>query len=175
MVTQQVSHRPMKCQPRSWSQRGTKVNGSHHGDSPLLILKPTCIQIATKSIPGPTNREHRKLIGVKTMCLDTNDSFYCLERCQYLGISITSYREDCLIRCTANKVIKCDAKSFYSSSRRVMSYAAFYKQWHGPMSKRFTKPPYSISRATSIDSDCCRLPTASVLSNKADKSRSNPF
>ena len=36
-------------------------------------------------------------------------------------------------------------------------------------------PPYSISRATSIDSDCCRLTTASVLSNKADKTRSNQF
>ena len=34
---------------------------------------------------------------------------------------------------------------------------------------------YSISRATSIDSDCCRLPTASVLSNKADKLRFNHF
>ena len=32
-VTQQVSHRPIKCQSRLWSQRGTKVNGSHHGDS----------------------------------------------------------------------------------------------------------------------------------------------
>ena len=29
----------------------------------------------------------------------------------------------------------------------------------------------SISRATSIVSDCCRVPTASVLSNKVDKSR----
>ena len=29
--------------------------------------------------------------------------------------------------------------------------------------------PYSISRAASIDSDCCRLPTTSVLSNKSDK------
>ena len=28
---------------------------------------------------------------------------------------------------------------------------------------------YSISRAASIDSDCCRLPTTSVLSNKSDK------
>ena len=28
------------------------------------------------------------------------------------------------------------------------------------------KPPFSVSRATSIDSDCCRLPTTSVLSNK---------
>ena len=35
-VTQQVSHRPIKRQSRLWSQRGTKVNGSHHGDKPLL-------------------------------------------------------------------------------------------------------------------------------------------
>ena len=28
---------------------------------------------------------------------------------------------------------------------------------------------YSISKAASIDSDCCRLPTTSVLSNKSDK------
>ena len=35
-VTQQVSHRPIKCQSRLWSQRGTKVNGSHHGDNPLV-------------------------------------------------------------------------------------------------------------------------------------------
>ena len=46
-VTQQVNHRPIKCQSRLWSQRGTKVNGSHHGDNPLL--RPTVgIQIATK-------------------------------------------------------------------------------------------------------------------------------
>ena len=36
------------------------------------------------------------------------------------------------------------------------------------MSKQFIKHPYSISRATPIDSDCCRLPTASVLGNKTD-------
>ena len=35
------------CQSGTWSQRGTKVNGSHHGDNPLL--EPTGIQIATKS------------------------------------------------------------------------------------------------------------------------------
>ena len=34
---------------------------------------------------------------------------------------------------------------------------------------------FRIERATSIDSDCCRLPTTSVLSNKADKLRSNQF
>ena len=57
-VTQQVSHRPIKCRSRSWSQRGTKVNGSHHGDNPLL--RPTGIQIATKTYAAlqamaPTN------------------------------------------------------------------------------------------------------------------------
>ena len=45
-VTQQVSHRPIKYQSRSWSRRGTKVNGLHRGNNPLL--KPTGIQIATK-------------------------------------------------------------------------------------------------------------------------------
>ena len=34
------------------------------------------------------------------------------------------------------------------------------------MSKRFIKPPYSASRATPIDSYCCRLPTASALMNR---------
>ena len=46
------------CQSGTWSQRGTKVNGSHHGDNPLL--RPTGIQIATKSYAtlqamAPTN------------------------------------------------------------------------------------------------------------------------
>ena len=44
---QQISLRPIECHSRLWSQRGTKVNGSHHGDNPLL--RPTGIQIATKS------------------------------------------------------------------------------------------------------------------------------
>ena len=57
-ATQQVSHEPLKCQSRLWSQRGTKVNGSHHGDNPLL--RPTGIQIATKNYAtlqamAPTN------------------------------------------------------------------------------------------------------------------------
>ena len=90
-VTQQVSHRPIKRQSRLWSQRGTKVNGSHHGDNPLL--RPTGIQIATKSYAAlqamaPTN--------IKTV------------------------HQTSLLH----------------------------------------------SRATSIDSECCRLPTTSVLSKK---------
>ena len=58
------------------------------------------------------------------------------------------------------------------SRQKVMR---LYKQWHRPISKRFIKPPYSISRATSIDSECCRLPTTSVLSKKPEKIRSNRF
>ena len=60
MVTQQVSHRLIKCQSRFWSQIiGTKANGSHHGDNPLLT--PAGIQTATKSyatlqvMAAPTN------------------------------------------------------------------------------------------------------------------------
>ena len=45
-LTQQVSHRPIKCQSRLWLQRGAKVNGPHHGDN--LLLRPTGIQITTK-------------------------------------------------------------------------------------------------------------------------------
>ena len=48
------------CQSGTWSQRGTKVNGSHHGENPLL--RPTGIQIATKSYAtlqamAPTNNK----------------------------------------------------------------------------------------------------------------------
>ena len=48
------------CQSGKWSQRGTKVNGLHHGDNPLL--RPTGIQIATKSYAtlqamAPTNNK----------------------------------------------------------------------------------------------------------------------
>ena len=46
----------------------------------------------------------------------------------------------------------------------------------GPYSAICDDHTYSISRAASIDSDfCCRLPTTSVFSNKADKLRSNQF
>ena len=57
-VSQQVSHRPIKCQSRSWSQRGTGVNGSHHGDNRLL--RPTGTQIATKPMPGPASETYRR-------------------------------------------------------------------------------------------------------------------
>ena len=48
------------CQSGTWSQTGIKVNGSHHGDNPLL--RPAGIQIATKSYAtlqaiAPTNNK----------------------------------------------------------------------------------------------------------------------
>ena len=56
-----------------------KVNGSHHGDSPLL--KPTGTHIATQSLPGPTTLEYGKVISVKAMALCTKNVFYRLEGC----------------------------------------------------------------------------------------------
>ena len=95
-----IHSRSIKCQSRLSSQRGTEVNGSHHGDN-----------------------RYSDQQGSK-------------------------------------------------SRHKVMR---LYKQCHRPISKRIIKPSYSISRAGSIDSDCCRLPKTSVLSNKADKLRSNQF
>ena len=62
-VTQRVSHRPIKCISRLWSQRGTKVNGSHHSDNPLL--KPTGIQMRQK-VMRLYKQWHRPII-IKTV------------------------------------------------------------------------------------------------------------
>ena len=84
-VTQKFSHRLIKCQSRSWPQRDTEIDGWHHDDNPLLRL--TGIQIATKPLPGLTDREYRKLIGVKTTPLGMNYSFYCLEHDHYFNLN----------------------------------------------------------------------------------------
>ena len=67
------------CQSGTWSQRGTKVNGSHHGDNPLL--RPTGIQIATKSYAtlqamAPTNN---KTVHQTSFLLHTESSLDWLE------------------------------------------------------------------------------------------------
>ena len=65
--------------------RGQKVNGSHHGDIPLL--KPIGMQIATKPLPQvnpPDNIEN--LSASRRYLLSTNYKFSCLEDCQYLRI-----------------------------------------------------------------------------------------
>ena len=51
-VTQQVSHRPIKCISCSWSKKDTKVNWQDHGDNPLL--RSAGIEITIKSSPDST-------------------------------------------------------------------------------------------------------------------------
>ena len=85
-------------------------------------------------------------------------------------------KQVCLMCCPFNKVIKRDSNSFYSYrriTRRKVSSSTLYKQWHRPISKWFIRQSYSISRVSLIDSNCCRLHKASILSKKADNSRSS--
>ena len=126
------------------------------GDNP--IIKSAGIPFATKPLPGPTTRGHVKLIGVKTMSLGTNHSVYCLEGSPYFRIRITCYKEDCLLCCPSTKVIKNYSKSFAALGGLHEDEPRDTSQATAPTDlKRFIKPPYSISKATSIDSDCCRL------------------
>ena len=106
-MAQEVSHRPItKYQSRSRRHKEVprKVNGSHHdGDSPLL--RSTGNQIATNPLPGPTNREHRKPTGVKTVYLGYE--LQLVLSLQVLAMvpifRITSYTEDRLMRCPSDK------------------------------------------------------------------------
>ena len=103
---------------------------------------------------------------VKTMSLGTNYSF---EK------EVTIYRENCLMCCVSNKVLKRDSKRFplLLEVNRKASYAILNEKWFKPISKRFIRSTYSISRATSADLDCYFIPTAIVLTSKADTSCSN--
>ena len=84
-----------------------------------------------------------------------------------------------VISCPFPKVIKSDHMMFFfylSKGNTKASYATLYRESYRQMFTRFIKAPYFISRANQIDLDCCRgLPTASVLSNKAGKSRPYQF
>ena len=69
------TRRPFKRQLRSRPQRGAvRRTTSHIMVTALLLLKPTRIQITTKSLPAPTAQERRKLLRVKTMSSSTNYS-----------------------------------------------------------------------------------------------------
>ena len=107
MMTQPASHRSINFQCRSWSRRGTKVNGLHHGDSSLL--KPTEIQIATKPSPGPppktleTFRRENHVLGYELQFLLSgvlpvfHDQNYKLQRRRLMC---------CLIRRKSSKIIQ---------------------------------------------------------------------
>ena len=89
----------MKCQSRSWSQRGTEVNESHHGYNPMLEANrnPNRDKVLARSNPSRTS----KLIRVKTFSLGT--SYHIGSVCCHVwsaasiseSASITSYRENC--------------------------------------------------------------------------------
>ena len=73
-MTQQVSHRPIKCQSRSWSHRGTKKVAGHI----IVTIRSTQTNRDSnrdKSLTGPTIGKGRKVIGVKTMSLGANWKF----------------------------------------------------------------------------------------------------
>ena len=71
-------------------------------------------------------------------------------------------------RCGGQRV----SSSWSKSRQELMRY---YKQWHRPKSKRFIKPPYLLHKIESSLDRPELLSTKRVLSNKADKSRSNQF
>ena len=74
----------------------------------------------------------------------------------------------------SKKVIKCGTISFVALGGLHEDKLCDTLQAMTPTNNQCrngsSKPLYSISRATPIDSDYCRLPTASVLSIEADKS-----
>ena len=100
-----------------------------------------------------------------------------LECCQYCRTSITSYREYCLRSCpTNNTLIKSYTKCILALGGLHEDQLCDILQAMAPTNVGVAhQNPYFTSRATLIDSDCCRLPTASVLSKKVDKLRSNQF
>ena len=87
-------------------------------------------------------------------------------------MTIHTYKE---VRRSTGHIMVTTRYSDQQGSKSRQKVMRLYEQWHRPISKRFIKPPYSISRATSIDSECCRLPTTSVLSEKTETLRSNQF
>ena len=83
--------------------------------------------------------------------------------------------------CPCTKVIENYSKRFSSSRLLIDMIDMLHEdklcdtlQAMAPTNvKTVHQTSYCISRETTIDSDCCRLPKASVLGNKADKLRSN--
>ena len=58
------------------------------------------------------------------------------------------YREDCLMCCPSNKVIKSVSNTFpqLSEDCTETSYATLHKEWYPSMSKWFIKPPFTPYR-----------------------------
>ena len=129
-----------------------KVNGSHHDDNPLI--RPRGISIAANPSLGATNREHRKLIGVNTMSVSTNYSFYC---CIWGAASIRNldYKLQRRLFDVMPTQQSYDTRNFLAP--RGLHEDKLCITLEAAMTpanvKQFIKHPYSISRASSIDSD----------------------
>ena len=80
-----------------------------------------------------------------------------------------------MICCPSNKVIKTDKISFLALGGLPEDSLSDTLKAMVPTNVKTVHQTslLHIQRATSVDSDCRHLPTASVLSNKADESRSN--
>ena len=143
-LTDLASTRPSNirgCQSGTWSQRGTKVNGSHHGHNPLL--RPAGIQIATKSYAtlqamAPTNIKtvHQPLLHIESSLR------YC---CLYYRITTNEYRLVCtgrfdikiLFVCTRVHSLLLYAQRSLLLCREVLR---IYEQLHQLGSPRSTSP-----------------------------------
>ena len=113
-------------------------------------------------------------------CEENNNNYYSFYRLecyslrpvfQKLSYKLPGTLEDCLILSDLLylKSSKVTQKVFVSNTcsyRRII---------HTTLYKGTNRCGYSISRTTPIDTPCCRLPTASLPKNKADKSRCNNF
>ena len=89
---------------------------------------------------------------------------------------IKAYREDCLMCCPSTKVIKSDSKVFLAIDELHEDKLCDTSQAMAPTNVETvhqTSLPHVESNP--IDSDCCRLSTAIILSNKADKPRPDEF
>ena len=134
------------------------------------MLKPTRIPITTKSLPGSTTREHRKLINVKTVPLGTNCDdivlFVVLPGVKY-GLQSKMSHVLLLLAMKRNYYYQSRKKS-QKVTRKHFSVTSPLGGLHDEdnlcgtlkgmistnifMSKRFIEYNYSISRVTPIDS-----------------------
>ena len=105
-----------------------------------------------------------RLVNVKKTT--TTTTYGVPIKCQSLFSSLACGREE-VPRSTGHIVVT-TRYSDQQGSKSRQKVMRLYKQWRRPMSKkRFIKiPRYAISRATWIDSDCCRNPRPAFSATK---------
>ena len=141
-------------------------------------VKPTGIRIVTKLLLGPTTREHREIIGVKTIYLGTKYSSHSGVPPVFYNLSNTRYKLQRRLPDVLpiyQNLVKSDSKGFPRYQKVTKTKLCDTLQ--GALSTKCqncSSNPLTPQREhTPINSDHCGLPTAYALSNKADKSRSS--